>query len=117
MSKRTLLAAGVLFAAFAAIHTTPAAAGSLPAGFDAYYEPTSSTPFEFGAGSEAVPVYSPRRSSCYRAHRTVLDHGYKKIRTVDCKGRHYTFHARRDGRWWKVKVRARNGKIRRVYPL
>ncbi len=117
MTKRTLLAAGVLFAACAALQTAPAAAGSLPAGFDAYYEPAPDTAFEYGTNYEQMPVYSPRRSSCYRAHRTVRDHGYQKIRTVDCKGRIYTFHARRDGRWWKVKVRARNGRIRRVYPL
>ena len=113
MHIQTLFAAGLLGTALTAGLAAPAAAGS----FDPYYEPSAPHYSSDGAYREYVPVYSPRRSSCRRALAAVRYHGFGAIRTVECRGRNYTFYGLRDGRWWKVKVRARNGRIRRVYPL
>ncbi len=122
MTRHTLLAAGILAAAFTSVQS--AEAGNrlfldvgIPGGHDAYYEPSSPRSYDYGGYRDQPAVYSPRRSSCNRALTSVRDQGYQTIRTIECRGRNFTFHARRDGRWWKVKVRARNGRIRQAYPL
>ncbi len=76
------------------------------------------------AGSDIVfgsnpsdAVSSPRQYACLRAKQNVQLQGFAHVRMIECKGKHYSFQGYRDGKWWKVKVRARNGKIRRAYPL
>lgn len=120
MTKHPRVAAGILFTVFASVAAGPAYAGSrlslddsVPGGIDAYYEPSG----ELNSYRDQATVVSPRKSSCNRALARVSRQGYDKVRTIECRGRHYTFHGLRDGRWWKLKVRARNGRIRQAYPL
>ncbi len=122
MTTYTLLAAGILAAAFTSVQSAEAGSrfspdDGIPGGYDAYYEPSLPHSFDRGGYRDQPAVYSPRRSSCNRALTSVHEDGYQAIRTIECRGRNFTFHARRDGRWWKVKVRAKNGRIRRAYPL
>lgn len=120
MRNPSLVAAGIIFSALAVGATSPAHAGSrlslddsIPGGSDAYYEP-SNQPKEY---LDPAVVHSPRTSSCNRARHSVTQQGYEAVRKIECRGRHYTFHGRRDGQWWKIKVRARNGRVRQAYPL
>ena len=110
MNTHFTVCAGILIGAVA---STSAIAGTK----DPYYEPFASAYESEGGYREYVPVTSPRASACRRAYASVRDDGYRQIHMVECSGRNYTFHGVRDGRWWKVKVRARNGRIRQVYPL
>ena len=60
---------------------------------------------------------SPQQYACRRANDNVELRGFAFVRMIECKGKHYSFKGYRDGKWWKVKVRARNGKVPRIYPL
>ncbi len=70
----------------------------------------------FGSNPTSVPS-SPRQYACQRAFRAVVARGYERVSVLECKGKHYSFRGYLDGAWWKVKVRARNGKVRRAYKL
>ncbi len=122
MTTYSLFAAGMLAAALTSVQTAEAGSrffldDGIPGGHDGYYEPSFSSSFDRGGYRDQPTVYSPRRSSCNPARVSVRDEGYETIRTIECRGPNFTFHAKREGRWWKVKVRARNGRIRQVYPL
>jgi hypothetical protein len=52
-----------------------------------------------------------RRLSCWQAKQLVRDHGFHRVRTVECNGRVYTFEARRRGRIVLVNVNSRTGAV------
>jgi len=62
--------------------------------------------------------YHNQRYSC-REVRRILRHqyGYRRIRALDCSGGRYTFHARRAGCAWRIKVSAHTGEVLRVRAL
>ena len=103
--KAICLSAGLLTVSAAAV-----SAGSGIPGRS--YDPNGATFF-----SQDEPVFSPRRNACQRARQAVEDRGYTRVSVLECKGKHYSFSGYRDGAWWKIKVRARNGKVRRAYKL
>jgi hypothetical protein len=49
--------------------------------------------------------------SCENGRDEVRDSGFRKVRAVDCSGRHFTYKARRHGDTFIVKVSRRNGDI------
>jgi len=59
----------------------------------------------------------PHRISCRQARHIVRRSGFRRIRTVECRGRTYTFNARRHGDYYRVRVNARRGYITNVRPL
>lgn len=54
---------------------------------------------------------APRRLSCRSVREILRDHGYRRIRSYDCKGKVYGFHADRGSRRYKLRVRSRTGRI------
>jgi hypothetical protein len=56
--------------------------------------------------------FRPRgRLSCGEARELVRDRGYRRVRTIECRGRTYTFRAIRRGEPYRVYVNSRNGRI------
>ena len=51
------------------------------------------------------------RVSCARASGIVARNGYNGVRINDCRGSVYTFNARKNGKFHRVRVNARNGNI------
>lgn len=54
---------------------------------------------------------APRRLSCRNVREILRDHGYRRIRSYDCKGAVYGFHADRGSRRYKLRVRSKTGRI------
>ena len=54
---------------------------------------------------------SHRGISCATAGRIVGRNGYASVRTNDCRGDVFTFNARKNGKFHRVRVNARNGRI------
>ena len=58
---------------------------------------------------------APRKShrlSCQDVQRLLHQHGYRRIRAHDCKGKIYNFDAYYGSKRYKLKVRSRNGSIK-----
>lgn len=92
---------GVLFAAavsLAALGPVPASAG---VDFGIFINP--------GPGIYIVPGHG--RLSCREAAFRIHSRGYRSIAVVDCTGKSYVYEARRDGRWWVIRVSAYSGRI------
>ena len=51
------------------------------------------------------------RVSCAKASGIVGRHGYGAVRINDCRGDVYTFNARKNGKFHRVRVNAHNGNI------
>ncbi len=49
--------------------------------------------------------------SCEDGIQVVRDHGFRKVRALDCSGRRYTYKARQHGGSYIVKVSRRSGNI------
>jgi hypothetical protein len=60
---------------------------------------------------EYRPRYEYRRMSCSEAKRILWREGFRSIRTYDCEGSRYEFHAVRDGRAYRLVVYATDGRI------
>lgn len=57
-------------------------------------------------------VYRPRgKMSCWQAKQLVRDRGFRRVRTVECNGRIYTFEAIRRGKVVVISVNARTGAV------
>jgi len=52
-----------------------------------------------------------RRLSCWQAKQLVRDHGFHRVRKIECNGRVYTFEAVRRGRIVLVNVNSRTGAV------
>ena len=51
------------------------------------------------------------RLSCREVMSMVRDRGYYRVRPRDCRGNNYTFHAKKRGVWFKLRVRSSDGRI------
>ncbi len=56
------------------------------------------------------PSYSGRLS-CNQARRQVIDRGFRRVSTIECRGSTYTFRAIRRGEPVRVYVNARTGAV------
>ena len=57
---------------------------------------------------------SGRRVSCFEGQRMLERRGFRSVRALDCRGRIFNYTGRRQGHWWWVDVRARDGRIIRL---
>jgi hypothetical protein len=60
---------------------------------------------------------SPYRIGCGEGRAIVREHGFYRVRTVECYGRAYTYLGRRHGDTFQVLVSARSGRIIDVNPI
>jgi hypothetical protein len=58
----------------------------------------------------------PYRISCGEGRELLLDRGFRRVRTFECRGRIYTYFARRYGDAFRIQVNARTGRIVSVRP-
>ena len=115
MLKKTLFAAAALVAATTAFQPVQQAEAGVRIGVHL------GTPY-YGGGYYAPrphyyaprPYYAPRVSYCSKARRKIRNRGYYKIRAIDCSGSRYTFHAKRGGVWFRLRLKARSGYIYKV---
>lgn len=72
----------------------------------------------YGGGYGYYPVYGGGYGgiSCMKARKIVQNHGFYKVKAVDCSGKHMRFNAKQSGDWYRVKVN-RWGNIVDVDPL
>ncbi len=61
-------------------------------------------------------VINPR-VSCGEGRLIVRDRGFRRVRTVECRGRTYTYLGRRHGDSFRVLVSSRTGRIVDVDPI
>ena len=88
-------------------------------GYQPYYRPRYYAPRPYYGGYNPrrhryAPTYRPRRVgrlNCRQARRVVRNRGYRNIRSIDCRGRRFTFHAIKRGRWYRVRMNSRNGRL------
>jgi hypothetical protein len=59
----------------------------------------------------------PNRIGCGEGRAIVREHGFYRVRTVECYGRAYTYVGRRHGDTFQVLVSARSGRIIDVNPF
>jgi hypothetical protein len=116
MFKKILMAAG-LAAAFS-LSPQPAEAKvnvyigiGEPGGY-CYY---NYDPFRCG-GFGYYPVFRDHLS-CRQATRILRDRGYRNIIATDCRGKTYTFIARKRGGEFRIKFNSYSGRITSVRPL
>ncbi|HYM98996.1 MAG TPA: hypothetical protein VET25_04575 [Aestuariivirgaceae bacterium] len=55
--------------------------------------------------------YQRRKLSCWQARELVRDRGYRKVATIECNGRVYTFRAIRGNRAIRLQVNSRTGAV------
>jgi hypothetical protein len=51
------------------------------------------------------------RVGCGEGRAIVRDHGFRRVRTLECRGRSYTYLGRRHGDDFKVMISARTGRV------
>jgi hypothetical protein len=81
--------------------------------------------FEFGGFWYPEPYWlgysyglvAPYRISCGEGRAIVRDRGFRRVRTVECRGRTYTYLGRRQGDRFRVFVSSRSGRIVDVDPI
>jgi hypothetical protein len=59
----------------------------------------------------------PYRIACAEGREIVRDRGFRRVRTIECRGRTYTYLGRRHGDSFRVVVSARSGRIIDVDPV
>jgi len=68
------------------------------------------TPHYYGYGVYPDGYFPHRRKmSCWQARQLVRDRGFRRVRTLECNGRVYTFRALRRGKPVLISVNARTG--------
>lgn len=118
MFKQTIIAATAVFASFVAFQPVDKAEarvnldigigipGPYYGGYGYGYRPY------YGHG-----YYRPHRRyrlTCGQVRRKLRNRGYYRIRAIDCSGSRYTFHAKRHGDWFRIRVKSRSGYIYKV---
>jgi hypothetical protein len=81
--------------------------------------------YDDGYGYDDEDVYRPRhrprhdswRVSCGEGREKVRWAGFRKVRPIDCDGRTYQYKARKNGDWYVVTVKSKNGRIVNVEPI
>jgi hypothetical protein len=102
--KRMLMTAALALPL--AVAATPASADD----FDVDFRVGIGTPHYHGY--RAFPDgYFPyrRKMSCWQARELLRDRGFRRVRTLECNGRVYTFRVYRRGRPVVISVNARTG--------
>jgi len=120
MLKKSLIAAGAVAAAVVVFQPADANADvsvSIGIGGGYHYGPG---PGYYGPGP-GPGYYHPRpryRLSCRQVRRILRrHHGFRGLRATDCRGKNYRFIGFRDGGRWKIKVKSKNGRIKRIRPI
>jgi len=74
------------------------------------------TPYYYGYGAypDVYYPYHRRKLSCWQARELVRDRGFRRVRTIECFGRIYTFRAMRLGHPVTINVNARTGAMWRA---
>jgi hypothetical protein len=72
-----------------------------------------------GTHSAFVPraAFATPRYTCGSAAISISEAGYTAIRRIDCKGRTFAYHARKNGKRYRIEVEAGSGVIKSVKPL
>jgi hypothetical protein len=70
--------------------------------------------YGYGVYPDTYYPYHRRKLSCWQARQLVRDRGFRRVRTLECNGRVYTFRALRRGRPVTVSVNARTGAMWRI---
>jgi hypothetical protein len=113
MFKKTIIAASALIAATVAFQPVEQA----QAGVKIHIGVGIGAPGYYGGGyygpSYHAPVYR-HRISCGRAISIVRHSGFYRVRAVDCSGRRFTFHAKRNGVWRRIRMYSASGRIYKV---
>jgi hypothetical protein len=71
-------------------------------------------PFGYGYqdyDDDDYPYRRRGRLSCYDAKQLVRDRGYRRVITIECQGRVYTFEGSRRGNRFLVSVNSRTGAV------
>jgi hypothetical protein len=66
---------------------------------------------------DAPVVVLGNRVSCREGREIVDDSGFNRVRTVECRGRNYTYTGRRHGDSFRIVLNSRNGRIVSVREL
>ena len=106
----------VLAAALAAPLAFLAPPASADHDVDVHFGIGIGTPRHYGYGvyPDSYYPYHRRKLSCWQARELVRDRGFRRVRTIECFGRVYTFRAMRRGRPVTINVNARTGAMWRV---
>ena len=54
---------------------------------------------------------SGRRISCSRGEQLLRNRGFRDVRRIDCRGRHYVYRAWRRGNRYEIALRSRDGRV------
>ncbi len=113
MYKKTLIAATALVASFVAFQPVEQAEAKVHFNIGIGIP----GPFYGHGGGYGHSYHAPApyyghghryRVSCGQIRRKLRNRGYYRIRSVDCSGSRYTFHAKRHGDWYKIRVKSRS---------
>lgn len=124
MLKQTIIAAAAVVASVVAFQPVEKAEArvniGVGIGIPGYYGGGYAPGYYGGGYGYYAPrprYYAPRRYgriSCGSARRIVRNHGYYRVRAVDCSGSRYTFHAKRGGVWYRLRLKSHSGRIYKV---
>ncbi|UJW75070.1 hypothetical protein [Rhizobium sp. SL42] len=56
-------------------------------------------------------VSNGRSITCQEGRNRLRHHGFRDIRTVDCRGRFFVYRATRDGRRFEIALNRHNGRV------
>lgn len=116
MLKKTIIAAAAVFASFVAFQPVEQAEARVNVhiglGAPGYYGGGYYTPAPRYYAPR--PVYRSHRWSCGQVRRKLRNRGYYRIRSVDCSGSRFTFHAKRRGVWFRIRAKSFHGRIYKV---
>jgi hypothetical protein len=79
-------------------------------------------PFEEDTGFLGAPAPSLTRKSksrlgCEEGRDVVIARGFARVRSVDCRGRTFTYHGHRNGSMFKIRLSSRTGRILDIGPI
>ena len=121
MFKKTIIAATALVASFVAFQPVEQAEAKvnlhIGIGVPGFHGGGYGHGYYGGSPYYGGGHYTPRRSyrkTCGQIRRKLRNRGYYRIRSVDCSGSRYTFHAKRNGEWLRIRVKSRSGYIYKV---
>ena len=77
------------------------------------------TPLALATVAEAVTINlnigtnlsAGRGITCREGERLIRSRGFRDVRTVDCRGRFFVYHARRDGSRFEIALNRRDGRV------
>ncbi|HEY7766349.1 MAG TPA: hypothetical protein VIB38_15280 [Aestuariivirgaceae bacterium] len=107
-----MLAKNALIAAALAVPLAFAAAPAFADDIDVDFRVGIGTPYYYGYGAHPNGYFPYRRKmSCWQARQLLRDRGFRRVRTLECNGRVYTFRVLRRGRPVIISVNARTGGV------